>query len=78
MLNVLVVEDEDSLAQAIKKRLTRAGFGVLGPEESGENGVVGIHYGGPTWESLSGSKVVGAVIDRATPDASAIPWLLLA
>lgn len=46
-------------------------------EESGENGVVGIHYGGPTWESLSGSKVVGAVIDRATPDVSAIPWLLL-
>jgi len=42
-----------------------------------EGGVVGIHYAGPTWESPSGSYVVGAVIDRATPNPSAIPWLLL-
>jgi hypothetical protein len=41
------------------------------------NGTVGIHYGGPTWESLSGSKVVGAVRDRCTPDTNAISWLLL-
>src|SRR5688572_14913939 len=41
------------------------------------HGLVGIHYGGPTWESLSGSKVVGTVLQRCTPDASAIPWLLL-
>ena len=41
------------------------------------NGLVGTHYAGPTWESVSGSKVVGTVIDRCTPDASAIPWLLL-
>ena len=40
-------------------------------------GVVGIHYAGPTWESNSGSTVVGAVIDRCTPDPDAIPWLLL-
>jgi hypothetical protein len=40
-------------------------------------GEVGTHYGGPTWESLSGSKVVAAVVDRCTPDPSAIPWLLL-
>ncbi len=39
--------------------------------------VVGIHYSGPTWESLSGSKVVGAVLKRCTPDPAAIPWLLL-
>jgi hypothetical protein len=39
--------------------------------------VVGIHYAGPTWESASGSTVVGAVIERATPDPDAIPWLLL-
>ena len=38
---------------------------------------VGIHYGGPTWESASGSKVVAAVVERGTPDANAIPWLLL-
>lgn len=38
---------------------------------------VGSHYGGPTWETNSGSTVVAAVRDRCTPDASAIPWLLL-
>lgn len=38
---------------------------------------VGTHYAGPTWESVSGSKVVGSVIRRCTPDARAIPWLLL-
>ena len=43
----------------------------------GADAVVGIHYGGPTWESLSGSYVVAAVLDRATPTADAIPWLLL-
>jgi hypothetical protein len=42
-----------------------------------ESGVVGIHYVGPTWESNSGSYVIGAVIDRATPDPGNIPWLLL-
>jgi hypothetical protein len=40
-------------------------------------GTVGIHYAGPTWESVSGSKVVGTVVDRCTPDPDAIPWLLL-
>jgi hypothetical protein len=52
----------------------------VGPEavlydEEGE--VVAIHYGGPTWESESGSWVMGAVSKRYTPDADAIPWLLL-
>jgi hypothetical protein len=42
-----------------------------------DEGVVGIHFGGPTWESNSGSKVVGTVIDHCTPDPDAIPWLLL-
>ena len=46
-----------------------------GDEEDDE--VVGIHYAGPTWESNSGSKVVGAVLERCTPDPDAIPWLLL-
>ena len=45
--------------------------------DAGGHGVVGIHYAGPTWESNSGSKVVAAVSDRCTPDASAIPWLVL-
>jgi hypothetical protein len=39
--------------------------------------VVGIHYAGPTWESASGSTVVGTVLERCTPDPDAIPWLLL-
>jgi hypothetical protein len=38
---------------------------------------VGIHYAGPTWESASGSFVVGKVLERCTPDPDAIPWLLL-
>jgi hypothetical protein len=44
---------------------------------AGDNGAVGIHYAGPTWESVSGSKVVGMVLERCTPDPDAIPWLLL-
>ncbi|AKJ29623.1 DUF3455 domain-containing protein [Caldimonas brevitalea] len=39
---------------------------------------IGKHYGGPTWESADGSKVVAAVAARDDgPDAAAIPWLLL-
>jgi hypothetical protein len=39
---------------------------------------IGKHYAGPTWESLDGSKVVGAVkAQNDGPNASAIPWLLL-
>jgi len=54
----------------------------VGPEavlyaDAGENGVVGTHYAGPTWESNSGSKVVGTVEKRAFPDADSIPWLRL-
>ena len=45
--------------------------------DEGGNGVVGIHYAGPTWESNSGGKVVGAVAKRCPSPAGAIPWLLL-
>jgi hypothetical protein len=45
--------------------------------DNGYHGVVGIHFAGPTWQSLSGSKVVGEVVDHCTPDPDAIPWLLL-
>lgn len=39
---------------------------------------VGKHYAGPTWEATDGSKVVGAVKERAdAPDGKGIPWLLL-
>jgi hypothetical protein len=39
--------------------------------------IIGRHYAGPTWESASGSTVVGTVAKRCTPNASSIPWLLL-
>jgi Protein of unknown function (DUF3455) len=38
---------------------------------------IGTHYLGPTWESNSGSKVVATRLFGCTPDATAIPWLLL-
>ena len=41
------------------------------------DGEVGIHYGGPTWESNSGSKVVGRRLEGCSPDPGSIPWLLL-
>jgi hypothetical protein len=41
-------------------------------------GVVAIHFAGPTWESNSGSQVVGALPPRSvTVDPNAIPWLRL-
>jgi len=39
---------------------------------------IGTHYAGPSWEGADGSKVRAAVkASRKSPDASAIPWLLL-
>jgi hypothetical protein len=63
-------------------RWTGSAWAFVGPEavlyvDDDENGQIGIHYAGPTWESESGSKVVAAVVDRATPDPDSIPWLLL-
>src|SRR5216117_1669144 len=42
-------------------------------------GVVTIHFAGPTWQSNSGSTVVGALPPKkaVTVDPNAIPWLLL-
>jgi hypothetical protein len=45
--------------------------------DPGYDGMVGIHYAGATWESVSVSLVVGKVIQRCTPNPDAIPWLLL-
>ena len=63
-------------------RWTGTTWAFLGPEadlfaDPGFNGLVGTHYAGPTWESNSGSKVVGRVLERCTPDPSAIQWLKL-
>lgn len=41
------------------------------------SGQVGIHYAGPTWESNSGSKVLGTRVAGCTPDAYSIAWLRL-
>ena len=40
-------------------------------------GRIGTHFRGPRWRSVSGSEVLGAVVDKCTPNAGAIPWLLL-
>jgi hypothetical protein len=55
-------------------------WGFVAPDarlfaNAGRNGVVGTHYGGPTWESLSGSKVVGGMPVEPCPRANTIPWL---
>ena len=61
---------------------TGTNWGFVAPEavlsaNPGGTGVVGIHYGGPTWESVSGSKVIGMVEDRCMVSASDILWLRL-
>lgn len=42
-----------------------------------DGNLVAEHFSGPTWQAADGSTVVGRVISKATPDATAIPWLLL-
>jgi len=63
-------------------RWNGSGWSFVGPEatlsaDASGNSVVGIHYAGPKWESNSGGKVTGTVIDRCTPNPDAIPWLSL-
>ena len=43
----------------------------------GSDKKVGSHYGGPTWESFDGSKVVGEVKGHFDSPDGSIPWLLL-
>ena len=35
------------------------------------------HFAGPSWQAKDGSKAVGTVVDKVTPDETAIPWVLL-
>jgi len=61
-------------------RWTGTAWAFVAPEAvlyDGDGEPVGTHYVGPTWESASGSYVVGVVMERATPDPDAIPWLKL-
>jgi hypothetical protein len=55
-------------------------WGTAVPEATLFHGqaVVAIHFAGPTWQSDSGSTVVGALPPQhVTVDTNAIPWLLL-
>ena len=45
--------------------------------DAGGHGKIADHFAGPTWQSNSGSKVVGTVADRCTPDEASIAWLAL-
>jgi hypothetical protein len=45
--------------------------------DAGGNGEVGRHYGGPTWESNSGSLVVATLNKACEQGPADIPWLLL-
>jgi hypothetical protein len=44
---------------------------------AGFQGVTGIHYAGPTWQTTNGSRVTGARVAGCSPAPNAIPWLLL-
>jgi Protein of unknown function (DUF3455) len=46
-------------------------------DNPGDHDLVGFHFAGPTWESLSGSKVVGTVAKSCAPNPDTIPWLLV-
>ena len=64
-------------------RWTGASWVLFGPDavlsaDAEGKSTVGTHYVGPTWETNSGSKAVGTVIDRCTADPNAIQWLSLA
>jgi hypothetical protein len=39
--------------------------------------IVATHFAGPSWQSTSGSLVVGTVTGKITPDLTAIPWVRL-
>jgi hypothetical protein len=40
--------------------------------------VIGKHFAGPTWQASDGSTVVGESLNASpSPDAGAIPWLVL-
>jgi len=46
--------------------------------DASANGEIGIHYGGPTWETQSGSKVIGgAVANAPSANPDSVPWLLV-
>jgi hypothetical protein len=38
---------------------------------------IGLHFAGPTWQYIDGSRVLGKAVASATPDPGSVPWLLL-
>jgi hypothetical protein len=63
---------------ALASWVLKAPHAVLFGSHQDERGeVVGIHFGGPTWQGNDGSKVVVARLTSLTVDTTAIPWLLL-
>ena len=53
---------------------------VLLTGDSDEGDLVAIHFGGPTWEALDGSSVVGDAANAkhfTAPDPDGVDWLLL-
>jgi Protein of unknown function (DUF3455) len=59
-----------------------AAWALVGPDailyaDANFRGKIGTHYGGPTWESNSGSYVKGNNPQRCTPDPDSIQWLRL-
>lgn len=45
--------------------------------DAGGNGQLAAHFAGPSWQSNSGSLVVGTVANRCTVDPASIQWLSL-
>ena len=53
---------------------------ILFTGDSDEGDLVAIHFGGPTWEALDGSSVVGDAANAkhfTAPDPDGVDWLLL-
>jgi len=49
--------------------------------DAGQSALVGTHFSAPganpNWLTTSGSRVIGTVVDKCTPNANAIPWVKL-
>jgi hypothetical protein len=68
------------VCQAAKDDPARLEWAFKAPEADlkGRGGrSVGKHYAGPSWESKDGSKVIGSLVAKESPDPKSIPWLLL-
>jgi hypothetical protein len=77
---VMPASGVQSYACAIEKPGDAPDWQPKGPHAMlGEaNNLMGIHFGGPSWQAMDGSLVKGTKISSASaPDKSAIVWLLL-